>query len=472
MTTAPPLSILHFNDVYEIGPVSGGTLGGLARLATLRRRIAAANPNTLVTFAGDLYGPSGLNTARVEGEPLAGAHLVGVMNAIGPHMATFGDHEFNEIPPAAFAKRLAESRFPVVSSNVWDPQGEPFCAGDTAVQPYMIHTCTTPQGEALRLGVIGLTKPIRLATVPHRYRDPLEVAAEPIAILRPQVDLLLALTHQPLAADRRLGERYPEIDLILGGDDHHHLVETAGRATIVKSDANVRRVYQIDLWDAPKERGHRVVTTLHTLDKTLSEDPEVAAAVRRWYAMGFAAFRAEGWDPEEVVARAVVDLDGFETTIRQQPTALTDAITQGMQRRVPGAELALLCSWALRLDDRLPAGSPITRYQVRCAFPYGPTPLYGVALTGDFLAEILGFAQAHRGSGGYILTTPNVQATGATWSIAKRLLDRQRSYQVALASDLYDDFLEHIDAQRRRTDVQLLGHYGTLEEALIQQLNH
>ena len=34
-------TILHINDVYEITPVEGGRSGGLARVATLRKRLMA-----------------------------------------------------------------------------------------------------------------------------------------------------------------------------------------------------------------------------------------------------------------------------------------------------------------------------------------------------------------------------------------------------------------------------------------------
>ena len=47
------VTILHFNDVYEITPVEGGRSGGLARVATLRRRLLAENPNTFTLLAGD-----------------------------------------------------------------------------------------------------------------------------------------------------------------------------------------------------------------------------------------------------------------------------------------------------------------------------------------------------------------------------------------------------------------------------------
>jgi 2',3'-cyclic-nucleotide 2'-phosphodiesterase (5'-nucleotidase family) len=65
--TTVHLTILHLNDVYEIMPVGGGMVGGLARIATLRQQLTAANSNTIVTFAGDLYMPSGLSAAMVDG---------------------------------------------------------------------------------------------------------------------------------------------------------------------------------------------------------------------------------------------------------------------------------------------------------------------------------------------------------------------------------------------------------------------
>ena len=47
------LSILHFNDVYEIEPVNGGMLGGAARVATLVASEADSNP--LILFSGDAF---------------------------------------------------------------------------------------------------------------------------------------------------------------------------------------------------------------------------------------------------------------------------------------------------------------------------------------------------------------------------------------------------------------------------------
>ena len=88
-------TILHFNDVYEITPVEGGRAGGLARVATLRHRLLAADPHTLTVLAGDFFSPSALGTARVDGARLNGRQMVAVLNAVGVDVAALGNHGFD-----------------------------------------------------------------------------------------------------------------------------------------------------------------------------------------------------------------------------------------------------------------------------------------------------------------------------------------------------------------------------------------
>ena len=45
-------NILAVNDVYEIVALENGTIGGMARVATLRDSLKKENPNTFLTMAG------------------------------------------------------------------------------------------------------------------------------------------------------------------------------------------------------------------------------------------------------------------------------------------------------------------------------------------------------------------------------------------------------------------------------------
>lgn len=469
--TSVHLTLLHFNDVYEIIPVSGGRLGGLARVTALRKTLAQTNPNTRVFFGGDLYNPSGLGAAVVDGARLDGKQAVAVMNKIGVDYMTFGDHEINTVNDEQFAQRLAETNFPVISSNVFAPDGTPFASGQTTVAKNAIFTVANAQGDAVRVGVFGLTKAIRLPQMAFAYVDWQVAAAEQVAALENQVDLLIALAHLPQADDEWLTAHFPAIDLILGGDEHQHLkvAGAAGRAPIYKADSNARSVYVLDLFYDTAAGGLQIVDHLHPITDALADDPETLAETEFWVERAFATFRAAGWEPTEVVGHAPVDLDGFEAAVRSHPTAYTELITQAMQNAVPNAELAIVCSWAIRLDDLVPAGGPITRYDIWRTFSYGLSSVYGVETPASLLAEILDFGRGKVGSGSYLLTTPNVTWTGDSWQIDGAALDGERAYLVAMADDLLNDYLFYINKARAH-EVRCLGAYGDIGQALVAQL--
>jgi len=471
LTASVHLTILHFNDVYEIIPVSGGRLGGLARVAGLRKTLTQRNPNTRIFFGGDLYNPSGLGAAVVDGERLDGKQAVAVMNKVGVDYMTFGDHEINTINDAQFAQRLAETEFSVVSSNLFAPDGEPFVSGQTQVKKNAIFSVANAQGEEMRVGVFGLTKAIRLPQMAFAYVDWQTAAAEQVALLHGQVDVLIALTHLPQADDEWLAAHFPAIDLILGGDEHQHLkvAGTAGRAPIYKADSNARSVYILDLFYDTATGVLQIEDQLLPITDSLPDDPETLAEIELWVERAFATFRAAGWEPTDVVGFAPVDLDGFETAVRSHSTAYTDLITQAMRHAVPAAELAIVCSWAIRLDDLLPAGGPITRYDIWRTFSYGLSPVYGVETPGTLLAEILDFGRGKVGSGSYLLATPNVVWDGVQWLIDGIVLDGNRPYLVAMADDLLNDYLFYIN-KARAGEVRCLGDYGDIGQALVAEL--
>src|SRR5689334_25142281 len=51
-----PLTFLQINDVYTTIPIDG--LGGLARVATLKRQLAASGHRVVMVLAGDFLSPS------------------------------------------------------------------------------------------------------------------------------------------------------------------------------------------------------------------------------------------------------------------------------------------------------------------------------------------------------------------------------------------------------------------------------
>lgn len=389
-------TILHFNDVYEITPVEGGKSGGLARVARYRAELKAKDPTLLTTLGGDYVSPSALGTARVGGDALRGKQMIAVLNMVGVDWATFGNHEF-DIPEAALRARLQESNFRVVSSNVTDATGALFPNSvRTAVVPVK-----TPQGT-VRVGLIGLTIDVnKHAWV--RYAPPIESAKGAIAELKGKYDVLIALTHLTLAGDQQLVEQVPEVDLVLGGHEHENYVLERGEhfTPIVKADANVRTLAVVTVRVPGHGARPTATTRIQLVDERMKEGPKTAAVVKHWVDQGFAAFRADGFEPAHVVARVEVPLYGREAAVRNGSTDLTQLITEAM-RKEAGTDLAVFNSGSIRIDDVVPPG-PVTEYDVIRILPFGGKILKAT-FTGALLAKVLQIGEQNRGTGGYLQT--------------------------------------------------------------------
>src|ERR1700712_1768875 len=114
--THDTICILQLNDVYEIGPLNQGRLGGMARVAMLVKQ-HEARYQTFVVLAGDFVSPSVIGTTKIDSQRVNGRHMVDIMNKAGVDLVTFGNHEF-DIPDTDLQQRINESRFAWVSSDV------------------------------------------------------------------------------------------------------------------------------------------------------------------------------------------------------------------------------------------------------------------------------------------------------------------------------------------------------------------
>ncbi|MEZ4727502.1 MAG: metallophosphoesterase [Caldilineaceae bacterium] len=462
--TNPPtvhLTILHMNDVYEIMPVSGGTLGGVARVATLKKEFQVQNPNTLLTMSGDLHGPSGLGLAVVEGELLAGKQNVAVMNTVGIDYFSYGDHEFDIYAGAQHAQRLTETQFPMISSNVFDAEGNSF--GNAKVND--IRTFRNAAGQAIRVGFFSITEEIPRSAIPLTYLDRIEATKTQVAALRGQVDILIAMTHQGVADDLALARQFPEIDLILGGDDHEHMkVEAgAGLAPIIKADSNARSVQVLDLYFDTASGELQIEDQLVAVTDMIANDSVVQTEINRWRQIAYSGFRAEGIEPSEVVAVPTVDLDGFANTIRNGPTEFTRLMLNGINATADNPDLSVMFSALIRMDDLIPAGGNFTMYDVIRTFPNN-YDIVTIELPGSGLGFLLNFGYSAAGSGQYILTTDNVTRTASgSWAVDGQPLDPARIYRVGTTREAARAF-SYFGA------TTTAKHLVTLQQLLIQQL--
>jgi 2',3'-cyclic-nucleotide 2'-phosphodiesterase (5'-nucleotidase family) len=186
------VTILQLNDLYDIMPVEKGKKGGLARIATLRDRIAKESPDAVLVLAGDFLSPSTMSSV------FQGSQMVATLNAVGLDLVTFGNHEF-DFGEQVTQQRMQESRFAWVSSNVLDPTtGLPF---GNAVS-FVLRDV-----GGIRVAFIGLTTPATQVLSKGgknlKFLDPIAAAKDVVArARRAKADVIVALTHQDMADDK------------------------------------------------------------------------------------------------------------------------------------------------------------------------------------------------------------------------------------------------------------------------------
>lgn len=254
------ITILHTNDTHsQIDPLppndANAGKGGVARRATLVKRIRKENPNTLLVDAGDvLQGTPYFNYYRGEVEYKA-------MSAIGYDVGTLGNHEFDN-GVEALAAALKFANFDLVSAN-YDVKGTVL---EGRVKPYVVKTL-----GGIKVGLFGLgVSPVALITPANfkgvTYNDPVVSAREVVKTLREKerCALVVCMSHLGYYASGQRGDSQGErgdslvasqvdgIDFIAGGHTHTFMKEPVkqkqpcGAETLIfqvgKSGINVGRV--------------------------------------------------------------------------------------------------------------------------------------------------------------------------------------------------------------------------------------
>jgi 5'-nucleotidase len=459
------ITLLQFNDVYEITPTGDGSTGGLARVATLLRELRATNPNTFAILAGDALSPSALGTARVDGERLQGRQMVAVLNALGLDFATFGNHEF-DLDEDAFRARLAESEFEWLSANVSAASAEPL--PNTA--RHRVLRVHNGAGDTVRLALFGATMDRDRAD--HvRIAEPLDAAVRQAELLRDSADVLLVMTHLPYVQDAALAEAVPAIDLIAGGHEHENLLLRRGRdlTPIAKADANVRSVYVHEIvWD-PDSRVADVVSRLVSVTDSIAADSATAHVAEHWLRRAYDGFREAGFDPDRMVANVTMPLDGLESSILRDTTALTKLVASAMLAEVGGADAAIYNAGSIRIDDVIQPG-PLSEYDVIRILPFGG-PIVEVEISGALLLRVLDQGERNRGTGGFVQTTRIERDDDGQWSVAGTELDAARTYRVSISDFMLSGREQGMDwLTRDHAELRVVRQHGDVRSALIDQL--
>jgi 2',3'-cyclic-nucleotide 2'-phosphodiesterase (5'-nucleotidase family) len=328
--------------------VDGGKAGGMDRLAHVIKQYRTRYPHSLLLFPGDLISPS------LESSVFKGAQLIEALNLLRVDAASPGNHEF-DYGADEFAKRIRESRFAWLASNVTVAPG---VRGFPGTRPWMIQTV-----GGVAVGLIGLlTVETYDASSPGAtlIADPITVAKALVPILRRNgAQAIIALTHLTMAQDQRLLAEVPEIDVIVGGHDHDPMTHERGGRMVAKAGADSRWLGVTHLTvSQPRSTRHELVAVT---DQTPS-DPQMAAFVKRYTDEVNRQF-------DVVIGEAVAPLDARNAAVRQQEAPLGNLIADVMKAAI-NADVAITNGGGIRTNAVFPAG-PIRRKDVLAWLPFG-----------------------------------------------------------------------------------------------------
>ncbi|MDD4836286.1 MAG: 5'-nucleotidase C-terminal domain-containing protein [Dethiosulfovibrio sp.] len=381
------ITIVGFNDMhgkifsYEATVKIDGEkvkedVGGIARMATAIREIKAEDPgNTVIAQMGD----------TVEG-PLffffhGKAELAGI-NAIPVDVGVPGNHEF-DLGADVFGEFIKSASFPIICANLETTRD------DLRLQP----TWTKTLENGLKVGFFGL-----LCTELDSLTSPgpdVKAGQDLVAVSKKMVedlkadgcDVIIALTHIGIEADRLVAQSVKGIHAILGG--HSHTIMSApeivdgpdGWKTMIGQAGSMARyigAMKLDIKDGLVDEAHSSWKLIE-MRQSIAKAQDVQAAIEPF-----------GEELKKNLSKKVGtmpnNIDATRDVVRGQESALGNYLADGLRWKA-GTNVAFVNGGGIRGDKIIPAGD-VSYNTIMDVFPWGNT-LQTFVLTGKELKEVM-----------------------------------------------------------------------------------
>lgn len=382
---------------------------GLARVATVVRRVRESAPHALLVDAGDVLEGSPLSHhfARQLAESDDGAvpshPMAAVMNHLGYDAVALGNHEL-DYGLRALERFRSQLDAPLLAGNVDDA-----VTGAPALEASVLRDVVVEDGAPpLRVGIIGLTTP-KVTSWNRDVREHLRftdlVAAAPPLVAQVRAagaDVVVAVVHSgavdpatPENAALDLAREVAGLDVVVAGHAHVELAERhvtgpdGRRVLLTEPLCWGMRVAVVDVDLVRGEGGWTVSATRSRLVDTADavEDPAIVALV----APAHDEVRALG---ERVVGHVAAPIE--TEPARYRPTSalalVAAAQAAGLRNLLPGGLPLLSIVCPTSRYAAIPAG-PVRQRQVAAMCPFD-SGLVVVEMTGSQVREHLEHAAA------------------------------------------------------------------------------
>ncbi|UCZ53747.1 bifunctional metallophosphatase/5'-nucleotidase [Bacillus shivajii] len=389
------LDIFHTNDIHS-------KIDNFGLMSAFINDQAAEVDNHLFLDGGDIFSGNAVVDLQ-DGEP-----IVALLNEMGLDAMAIGNHEF-DYGQEAFAEREEQAEFNWLSANteVVDPE-----IPIQQPEPYKIYEI-----DGVDVGVFALTQ-APPATSPSgivglEFHDYVETAEE-YAYLQDETDILIALTHIGLGADRNLAENIDFFDVIIGGHSHSRLYEEeiVNGTPIVQAGSDSKYVGHFNLeFDGTEVTFNDYY--LQDVDELTEVNEDVQAMVD--------AYNEEA---EELLGKVVGYTNtGLSREARyERDTSLGNFITDAMRDAVSDADMAITNNGGIRANIE---EGVITASDIYTVEPFG-NELTEMEITGEDLRDVIEYSFSRSDS-------IDLQASGLNYTI---YTDEDGAY---VDADLYVD---------------------------------
>ena len=335
------LTILHSNDMHGdflAEKIDEKLVGGVSLLSGYVNKVRREEKNVIYAIAGDMFRGSVIDSEY------KGTSTIGIMNLVGPDVATIGNHEVDYgLAHLLFLEKCAD--FPIINANLHIKSN-----GKRMFQPYWIARI-----DGMKILFIGIiTEEVLAATKTDEligsFVDIREAAREVGNICNAynaiDIDFTVLLTHIGFEEDKKLAAILdPDwgVDVIIGGHSH----------TVPEEPAKVNGIYIVQAGTGTDQIGRfdiMVDTDRNAIDSFTWEiipiddshcprDEEVENFIQRYKT-------ATSKKYDRIITRFSYELTHPK---RNQETALGDLIAD-ILRDSFGIDLMLMGSGAIRSE--------------------------------------------------------------------------------------------------------------------------
>ena len=389
MAQSQTITILHTNDIhgrhtpFHVAPgdataqtgdpgrsPSGfersANIGGFAYLAgkvnEIRRREGSGN--VLLVDAGDTFSDDLVANAT------RGEAMIRLMNALGYQFMALGNHDFDY--GLARTRELARiAQFPMRGANTLDA-GKPIFG-----QPWKLFKLNGVRVAVLALSYHNTDETGSKENVRGlEFTNGIETTRRYLPRLRKAADIVVLLSHQGTAVDRKLARELPGVDLIVGGHSHDRIAppEKIGDTWIVQALSDAASLGEVRL----------------TLGKDRKLQSVEGAAHALWN---------DRIEPDSAMARLVADIDASHLPKMDEVLATSvdrigrqyksespfDVLVGDLMRERTGAQIAFMqgVGYGVSIEP-----GPVTRERLYTLVPH-PTKLVTLEMTGADVLKVL-----------------------------------------------------------------------------------